>query len=95
MYLHIGQDTVVRTDDILGIFDIETASVSSDTKEFLTAAQQGGRVVNVTKDLPKSFILCMPEGEKDMSASKLYISQISTTTLYKRADIEEGRGILG
>jgi hypothetical protein len=95
MYLHIGQDTVVRSDDILGIFDIESSSVSAITKEFLSGAQQAGGVINVTEDLPKSFIVCAPEGQKEKSASKVYISQISTTTLFKRADIEEGKGILG
>ena len=28
MYLHLGQDVVVRSRDIIGIFDIENTSVS-------------------------------------------------------------------
>ena len=34
MYIHLGQDTVVSTDSIIGIFDIENTSVSRDTKAF-------------------------------------------------------------
>ncbi len=36
MYLHLGQDVVVRSRDIVGIFDIENTSVSKITKEYLT-----------------------------------------------------------
>ena len=83
MYLHIGQDSVVRFDDIVGIFDIETSSVSPLTKEFLAQSQKEGRVVNVTPELPKSFVVCGgPAGKADDES--VYISQISSTTLMKR-----------
>lgn len=58
MYLHLGQDTVVRLDEIIGIFDIENASISRHTKRYLAHAEQKGRVVNVSSELPKSFIVC-------------------------------------
>ena len=92
MYLHIGQDTVVRSDDILGIFDIDNSSVSPITKEYLAGAQQQGMVVSVSDDLPKSFVVCIPRGTTEHTQSKVYISQISTTTLYKRSEIDEERG---
>ena len=95
MYLHVGQDTVVRSDDILGIFDIESTSISPITKEFLSVSQHTGCVVNVTQDLPKSFIVCIDEGEKEQSNAKVYISQISTNTLFKRACTDEIKGYLG
>ena len=33
MYLHLGEDTAVRADGIIGIFDIENTSVSKHTLE--------------------------------------------------------------
>ena len=48
MYLHLGQYTVVRTRDIVGIFDIENSSVSRFTKDYLAQAQKRGWVVNVS-----------------------------------------------
>ena len=33
MYLHLGHDTVVRTSEIIGIFDIENTSVGQITKD--------------------------------------------------------------
>ncbi|HCC00925.1 MAG TPA: DUF370 domain-containing protein [Ruminococcaceae bacterium] len=81
MYLHIGKDTVVQTDDIVGVFDIDTSSISSTTREYLANAQQSGKIINVTDDLPKSFIVCHERREKK---TRVYISQISSTTLLKR-----------
>ena len=28
MYLHLGENTVVRTDSIIGIFDMDTSTIS-------------------------------------------------------------------
>ena len=35
MFLHLGNNYLVNTKDIIGIFDIENTSVSANTKEFL------------------------------------------------------------
>ena len=79
MYLHLGQDTVVKTDTVIGIFDLDNATVSKKTRDFLTRAEKDGKVVNVTYELPKSFIVCNDKGK-----TKVYISQISSVTLFKR-----------
>ena len=82
MYLHLGEETVVRMKDIIGIFDIENTSIGKHTRDFLTASEKGGRVVTVSYEMPKSFVVC-----KDEEEEKVYISQISTATLKKRAKI--------
>ncbi|MBP3381477.1 MAG: DUF370 domain-containing protein [Clostridia bacterium] len=80
MYLHLGNDVVVRARDIIGIFDVENTTVSKLTRQFLADAQKGGRVVNVSPELPKSFIVCAHNGDETV-----YISQISAATLRGRA----------
>lgn len=85
MYLHLGQDTVVRTDDIIGIFDLENTSISKITKEFLAKSEKAGRVVNVSYELPKSFVICTQNKK-----TAVYITQISSSTLKKRAGFIEG-----
>ena len=35
MYLHIGGETVINTKDIIGIFDLDTSTMSYKTREFL------------------------------------------------------------
>ena len=84
MYLHLGQDTVVKTEEILGIFDLDTSSVSKWTRNFLAKAEKQGNVINVTYELPKSFIVCTKQDK-----TVVYISQISSTTLLRRAGFIE------
>ena len=79
MYLHLGQDTVITSDKIIGIFDIDKCTVSKKTRDYLAVAEKSGSVVNVSFELPKSFVVCS-EGDK----IKVYITQISSKTLIKR-----------
>ena len=81
MYLHIGQEVVVKTANILGIFDMENTTVSRPTRDFLAQAEQRGRVITVCDDLPRSFVVCRDEN----GTETVYISQISCATLRKRA----------
>ena len=62
MYLHLGQGVVVPHRDIVGVFDLDNTSSSRLTRAFLEGAERAGRVVNASGDLPKSFVLCRPEG---------------------------------
>ena len=80
MYLHLGQDTVIKVNDIVGIFDMETSTISKSSRSYLADAQKAGNVVNVSMELPKSFVLCCDKDGKET----VYISQISSTTLLKR-----------
>lgn len=79
MYLHLGQESIIHTRDILGIFDLDTASISKHTRDFLARAEKKGSVVNVSTELPKSFIITVGE------QTTVYISQISASTLKKRS----------
>ena len=79
MYLHLGENTVVRTDNIIGIFDMDTSTISKWTKDYLSNATKNKRVINVSMELPKSFVVCNENNE-----IKVYVSQISRQTLMKR-----------
>ena len=82
MYLHLGGNTVVNSRDIVGIFDLDTVTVTKLGRDYINRASLEGKVINVTYDLPKSFVLTKGEGEE-----KLYISQLAPATLLKRAKI--------
>ncbi|MDL2232553.1 DUF370 domain-containing protein [Ruminococcaceae bacterium OttesenSCG-928-L11] len=79
MYLYLGQETVVNTADIIGIFDLDNTSTSRITKLYLSQAQKSGNIVEVSHELPKSFVVCENKGK-----IKVYLSQISPSTLKKR-----------
>ncbi len=82
MYIHLGQDTVVKKEDIIGIFDLDNATVSKRTRDYLTKAEKKGRVINVSYELPKSFIVCKSKNNEQI----IYISQLSSATLLKRSE---------
>lgn len=76
MYLYLGGDVTVKSKDVIGIFDIEECSVSRTTAEFLNFSQKNGQIVNVSEEMPKSFIV---------TDSKTYISNVSNRTIALRA----------
>ena len=82
MYVHLGVDQVVNEDDIIGIFDLDSTTVSKHTRKFLNEADKQKKVINVSFELPNSFVLC---GKKKNTL--VYISQLSSSTLYKRSKI--------
>ncbi|MBR3961319.1 MAG: DUF370 domain-containing protein [Clostridia bacterium] len=82
MYLHLGKDTVIKDEDIIGIFDLDTATVSRHTRKYLNLAEKKGETVTVSYELPKSFVVCAKPKSKE---KKIYISQISSVTLLKRS----------
>lgn len=80
MYLHLGRDIVVNDKDIVAIFDLDRTTIGKITKKYLSDAEKEKKVINVSDELPKSFIVCENKGN-----TTVYISQISTTTLLKRS----------
>ena len=82
MYVHLGVDSLVKDEDIIGIFDLDSTTVSKHTRKFLNEAEKQKKVINVSFELPKSFVLC---GKKKNAL--VYISQLSSSTLYKRSKI--------
>ena len=83
MYLHLGEKTVIRTENIICIFDLDNTTVSKNTRDFLALSEKNKRVINVSNDLPRSFIVCEENGE-----TSVYISQLSSQTLYRRNKIK-------
>ena len=82
MYLHLGNNISVPTDDIIGVFDLDNASTSPITRAFLRAAEEEGMVISVGEDLPKSVVVCCPQG----SWQRIYISPLASATLLRRLE---------
>ncbi len=79
MYIHLGADKVVRSDQIIGIFDTDNTTVEHITRDYLNRLEQEGKLISITYELPKSFVVCVENGEQIA-----YLSQISAATLKKR-----------
>ena len=79
MYFHAGQDFVLNTRDVIGVFDLDTAGASRRTEEYFRHVESEGAVVDLCAPgtLPKSFLVT------DFPDETIYISQLSPAALKK------------
>ncbi len=84
MYLHAGKNRVIRTKNIVGIFDTDKATVSEITRDYLKKTERDGLTESASYEIPKSFILYADE--HDSSVHKVCFSQISVSALIKRIE---------
>ncbi|MCC8196504.1 MAG: DUF370 domain-containing protein [Ruminococcus sp.] len=80
MYLHLGNNVSVYEKNIIAIMDIENASTSKITKEYLSAVGRSKQVIYCSYDMPKSFIVTLD----DDLTERVYISSLASRTLIKR-----------
>ena len=82
MYLHLGQNEIVSDHRIIGIFDLDKCSYGKRTREYLSRAEEAGVVLDVSGDIPKSFVVC----DHPYHTQIVYLSQLNTSTLKNRAE---------
>ena len=96
MYLHVGNGISVRDEDIIGIFDLDTATVSRITKDFINKKQRVGLVKYNDTDLPRAFLLIdrQKKDKRKKRSAQIILSRISTMGLelrsYKENKKEKG-----
>ena len=76
MYVHIGKDVVVKTENIIGIFDIEKLEKKNSLEN---VCKNLGISDKITENNQKSLIIVNKNNDTNG-----YISNISTITLGKR-----------
>lgn len=81
MYIHLGRDYVLNDRDIIGIFNLETTTISPRGREFLNYAQKNGAVVSLSDELPQSYVLA-----DGMMIDTVYLSELSPAALRRRAE---------
>lgn len=79
MYINIGQNVMIKKNNITAIFDIETTTGSEITRNFLGKATKRKEIISVTEDLPKSIIIYTENGK-----NIIYVTSFSTALLKKR-----------
>ncbi len=80
MFVPIGGETVLRSENIIGIFDTDSATVSKHSRALLNTAEKQKKVRTVSlNELPRSFLLV-----KEKNEIVLYLSPVSASTLIRR-----------
>ncbi len=87
MFLHIGEGKVISKKDIIGIFDLETTSISKKTREFLRINEKKGNLEYISAEIPKTYIITDSKLKK-----KVLVTQISSQTLQRRAERNDSFG---
>lgn len=78
MYLNIGGDTIINSENIVGIFDLDNCTVTKKGRDFININIKN--IITVSLDeLPKSFIIY-----NDQNGVSLYICQYQSSVLLKR-----------
>ena len=81
MFLHVGNNKNIRLSSVIGIFDMDNATLSAVTRKYLNKKQKEGLVEAAIEELPKSFVLYRENEEY-----KICFSQLSTTALMGRSE---------
>ena len=82
IYLSVGSGKSIREKNIIGIFDMDTSTVSPITRKLLSEAEKAHRTEFPSLEIPKSFILYLSEGGE----MKVCFSQFSSASLLGRMD---------
>ena len=80
MYVHIGKDIVINSDYIISILNIEVLEKKKNLEEVLQNLKISDKIIDVSEKNKKSLIIVEKNNE-----TLGYITNISTTTLAKRA----------
>jgi extracellular matrix regulatory protein B len=74
MYIHIGEEVLVRAKDIIAILDKDSVRTSEYIQEFLQ--QNESNTENLSKNAFKSIVI---------TKGKVFLSPLASTTLKKRS----------
>ena len=80
MYLHLGNEYLVKNEDIIGIFDLDSTTISKRTRDYLKVSERKKQVTVTSYELPKAFVVCA----KKRGENNVFISQLSSATLLSR-----------
>ena len=80
MYVHLGQDAVILTKDIIGIFDLDNTTVSKITRDMLRQSEENESVVPIGFEIPKTFVVCSDQDK----TNRVYLSPVTPATLTRR-----------
>lgn len=95
MVLHIGGDTIILTQDVVAIIDVETANTSKEMRHFFDGIRR--EFEKNSMERCKSYVITAAFDKrgrnlkKDMPGrnSAIHCSTISSSTLYKRCGFIE------
>ncbi|MBQ7365142.1 MAG: DUF370 domain-containing protein [Clostridia bacterium] len=74
IYLRLYNGYLIREEDIVGIFDLDSATEALASRKFLRESEARGRVRVASRSIPRSFIV---------TKDAVYLSHSSKSALFK------------
>ena len=81
MYVHIGNDTVINSEEIIAILDIKSLEKKDSLENVCKNINISDKIIDVSEKNKKSLIITVEKNE-----TRGYISNISTSTLERRTN---------
>ncbi|OEH91993.1 extracellular matrix regulator RemB [Bacillus solimangrovi] len=78
MFIHLGEEIVIRSKDVVAIIDGQLLESSSIMAEFIQGQEQVGRIKQVSTNNIKSIIV---------TKKQVYFSPLSSVTLKRRSQM--------
>ncbi|NIK12775.1 extracellular matrix regulator RemB [Alkalibacillus sp. S2W] len=78
MFIHIGDEHVIRSSEVVSIIDYNLYHSSSIVEEMIFNQRKAGNVVEVPFEEPKAIVITTDE---------IYFSSLSVATLNKRSQL--------
>ncbi len=82
MKLYLSERVSIHKKDIVGIFDLDTATVSRDTRKFLRNKEKEGMLSVTATDIPVSFVI----GKDEKGNLRVYMTRNAPKVLRRRAE---------
>jgi hypothetical protein len=79
MYLHVGKNCVIRSKNIIGVFNLEKIEKTPEFHAIYNNLAENGNIVDIANNQRNSFILT-----ENKNSIKGYISNIGTNVIKKR-----------
>ena len=83
MYVHIGKECVINSDNIVAIFNIKAITKKKELKEICNNMRISDNIIDVSDNNKKTLILY-----KINKNIKGYITNISSNTIAKRCNLK-------
>ena len=80
MKLYLNDECGIMPERIVGIFDMDGATVGDATRKFLSCKEKKGHMILATADIPVSFLIL-----SDAEGQKVYLTRNAPRVLARRA----------
>jgi len=77
VFIHLGGEKIIRSSELIAIFDLSIEKSSKISKQFIAEAARGKKIEIIGEEECKSLVV---------TQGKVYYSPISSMTLKKRAN---------